>query len=82
MTWWRHITRRPPAARFAANRVRMGKGLVWAKTTTGWARKLGWPACGAPAKCKYYHSNLGARTLLYALAAAIKARWVREQGRQ
>jgi SRSO17 transposase len=80
---WRHGTKGPLAARFSAVRVRLADGPrsprhghlpgeeVW---LVGERRSNG--------ERKYYLSNLPVRTTLQRLAAAIKARWVCEQGHQ
>ena len=78
---WRHGTKGSLAARFAAVRVRVGDGPVWGNNRhlpgeEAWL--VGeWRTSG---ERKYYLSNLGAKTSLRALAAAVKARWVCEQG--
>ena len=80
---WRHGTKEALAARFAAIRVRMGDGPVLGNNRhlpgkEAWL--VGeWRTGG---ERKYTLSNLGPRTSLRALAAAIKARWVCEQGHQ
>jgi SRSO17 transposase len=80
---WRHGTKGPLAARFAAIRVRVGDGKTWANNRhlpgeEAWL--VGeWRSNG---ERKYYLSNLPPRTSLRALAAAIKARWICEQGHQ
>src|SRR5829696_7410886 len=80
---WRQGTKGPLTARFAATRVRVGDGETWANNRhlpgdEVWL--IGeWRASG---ERKYYLSNLPPRTSLRALAAAIKARWVCEQGHQ
>jgi SRSO17 transposase len=80
---WRHGTKGPLAARFAATRIRVGDGETWANNRhlpgdevwlVGERRSSG--------ERKYYLSNLSPRSSLRALAAAIKARWVCEQGHQ
>jgi SRSO17 transposase len=92
-TWrrvtWRHGCKGPLAARFAAVRVRVGDGATVANNRhlpgEGWAAKrtdglVGeWRTSG---ERKYYLSNLPLRTSRRALVAAIKARWVCEQGHQ
>jgi SRSO17 transposase len=86
-TTWRRGTKGPLRARFAARRVRVADGPavrlrgrasqhmpgeeVW---LVGERRSSG--------ERKYYLSNLPADTPLKRLAAAIKARWVCEQGHQ
>jgi SRSO17 transposase len=80
---WRHGIKGPLAARFAATRIRVGDGETWANNRhlpgdMVWL--VGeWRSSG---ERKYYLSNLPPRTSLRALAAAIKARWVCEQGHQ
>ena len=80
---WRHGTKGPLAARFAAARIRVGDGGTWANNRhlPGEAAWLvgEWRTSG---ERKYYLSNLPPQTSLRALAAAIKARWVCEQGHQ
>ena len=80
---WRHGTQGPLVARFAAVRVRVGDGATWANNRhlpgeEAWL--VGeWRTSG---ERKYYLSNLPLRTSRRALVAAIKARWVCEQGHQ
>jgi SRSO17 transposase len=80
---WRRGTKGPLAARFAAARIRVGDGATWANNRhlpgdEAWL--VGeWRTSG---ERKYYVSNLPPRTPLRALAGAIKARWVCEQGHQ
>ena len=80
---WRQGTRGALAARFAAIRVRVGDGPAWGNNRhlpgdEAWL--VGeWRSSG---ERKYYLSNLGPRTSLRGLAAAIKARWVCEQAHQ
>lgn len=80
---WRHGTKGPLAARFAAVRVRVADGATWGNNRHlpgDGAWLVGeWRASG---ERKYYLSNLPPRTSLRALAAAIKARWVCEQAHQ
>jgi SRSO17 transposase len=80
---WRHGTKGPLAAQFAAIRVRVGDGETWANNRHLPGEEVWlvgeWRSSG---KRKYYLSNLPPRTSLRALAAAIKARWVCEQGHQ
>jgi SRSO17 transposase len=80
---WRHGTKGPLAARFAATRVRVGDGKTWANNRHLPGDEVWlvgeWRSNG---ERKYYLSNLPPRTSLRALAAAIKARWVCEQGHQ
>src|ERR1700761_7440431 len=86
-TWrrvtWRHGTKGPLAARFAAVRVRGGDGATFAnhRHLPGEAVWLvgEWRSSG---ERKYYLSNLPPRTSRRALVAAIKARWGCEQGHQ
>jgi SRSO17 transposase len=80
---WRRGTKGPLAARFAAIRIRVGDGGTWANNrhlpgAEVWL--VGEPRPGG--ERKYHLSNLPPRTSLRALAAAIKARWVCEQGHQ
>ena len=80
---WRHGTKGPLAARFAATRIRVGDGETWANNRHLPGEEVWlvgeWRSSG---ERKYYLSNLPPRTSLRALAAAIKARWVCEQGHQ
>jgi len=80
---WRHGPKGPLAARFAATRIRVGDGPTRANNRHLPGAEVWlvgeWRASGAR---KYYLSNLPPRTALRALAAAIKARWVCEQGHQ
>ncbi len=85
---WRRVTWRQGitgalAARFAATRVRVGDGETWANNRHLPGAEVWlvgeWRSNG---ERKYYASNLPPRTSLRALAAAIKARWVCEQGHQ
>src|SRR3954451_3253116 len=80
---WRHGTKGPLAARFVATRVRVGDGATWANNRHLPGDEVWlvgeWRSSG---ERKYYLSNLPPRTSLRALAAAIKARWVCEQGHQ
>jgi SRSO17 transposase len=80
---WRQGTKGPLAARFAATRVRVGDGATWANNRHLPGEEVWlvgeWRSSG---ERKYYLSNLPPRTSLRALAAAIKARWVCEQGHQ
>ncbi len=80
---WRHGTKGPLAAEFAALRVRPAEGAQL---------RNGWHLPGAEVwlvgerrpsgEQKYYLSNLPADTPLDELAAMIKARWVCEQAHQ
>jgi SRSO17 transposase len=80
---WRHGTKGPLAAQFAATRVRVGDGGTWANNRHLPGDEVWlvgeWRSSG---ERKYYLSNLPPRTSLRAFAAAIKARWVCEQGHQ
>ncbi len=80
---WRSGTKGKLAAKFAAVRVRVGDGPTWGnnKHLPGKEAWLGgeWRSRG---ERKYHLSNLAPGTSTRALAAAIKARWVCEQGRQ
>src|SRR5918993_1242506 len=80
---WRHGTKGPLAARFAATRIRVGDGAAWANNRHLPGAEVWlvgeWRTSG---ERKYHLSNLPPRTSLRALAAAIKARWVCEQGHQ
>ncbi|RYI03343.1 MAG: IS701 family transposase, partial [Acetobacteraceae bacterium] len=80
---WRQGTKGPLTARFAATRIRVGDGATWANNRHLPGEEVWlvgeWRSSG---ERKYYLSNLPPRTSLRALAAAIKARWVCEQGHQ
>jgi SRSO17 transposase len=80
---WRTGTKGSLTARFAATRVRVGDGATWANNRHLPGEEVWlvgeWRSSG---ERKYYLSNLPPRTSLRALAAAIKARWVCEQGHQ
>lgn len=80
---WRNGTKGKLAAKFAAVRVRVGDGPIWGnnKHLPGREAWLAgeWRSSG---ERKYYLSNLAPGTSTRALAAAIKARWVCEQGHQ
>ena len=86
-TWrrvtWRRGTKGPMAARFAAVRVRIGDGATFANNRHLPGEEVWlvgeWRTSG---ERKYYLSNLPPRTSKRALVAAIKARWVCEQGHQ
>jgi SRSO17 transposase len=79
----RHGTKGPLAGWFAAVRVRLGDGAPWANNPHlpgGEVWLVGeWHTSGAR---KYSLSNWPLRTSRRALVAAIKARWVCEQGHQ
>ena len=80
---WRDGTKGRLAARFAATRIRVADGAVWANNrhlpgNEAWL--VGeWRTSG---ERKYYLANLPPRTSVRALVAAIKARWVCEQAHQ
>ena len=86
-TWrrvpWRQGTKGALSAKFAATRIRVADGAVWANNQhlpgkEAWL--VGeWRSSG---ERKYYLSNLPPRTSVRALATAIKARWVCEQAHQ
>jgi len=80
---WRSGTKGKLTAKFAAVRVRVGDGPIWGsnKHLPGKEAWLvgEWRSSG---ERKYYLSNLAPGTSTRALAAAIKARWVCEQGHQ
>ena len=80
---WRQGTKGPLAAQFAATRVRVGDGATWGNNRHLPGDEVWlvgeWRSSG---ERKYHLSNLPPRTSLRALAAAIKARWVCEQGHQ
>src|ERR687886_1276484 len=86
-TWrrvtWRHGTKGPLAARFAAVRVRVGDGATFGNNRHLPGEEVWlvgeWRSSG---ERKYYLSNLPPRTSRRALVAAIKARWVCKQGHQ
>jgi SRSO17 transposase len=80
---WRDGTKGKLAARFAAVRIRVADGGMWANNRhlpgqEAWL--VGeWRSSG---ERKYYLSNLPRRLSVRAIAAAIKARWVCEQAHQ
>ena len=80
---WRQGTMGDLATRFAALRIRVADGAVWANNrhlpgTGAWL--VGeWRSSG---EREFYLSNLPPRTSLRALAAAIKARWMCERAHQ
>jgi SRSO17 transposase len=80
---WRHGTKGPLAARFAATRVRVGDGATWANNRHLPGDEVWlvgeWRSNG---ERKHYLSSLPPRTSLRALATAIKARWACEQAHQ
>jgi SRSO17 transposase len=80
---WRRGTKGPLAARFAAIRIRVGDGGTWANNRHLPGAEVWLVGELRPGGERKYHlSNLPPRTSLRALAAAIKARWVCEQGHQ
>ena len=87
LTWrrvtWRQGTKGPLTALCAATRIRVGDGATWANNRHLPGDEVWlvgeWRSSG---ERKYYLSNLPPRTSVRALAAAIKARWVCEQGHQ
>ena len=80
---WRGGTKGKLAARFAAVRIRVADGALWANNRHLPGQETWlvgeWRSSG---ERKYYLSNLSPRTSVRALAAAIKARWVCEQAHQ
>ena len=80
---WREGTKGTLAAQFAALRIRVADGAVWANNRHLPGREAWlvgeWRSTG---ERKFYLSKLPPRTSLRALAAAIKARWVCEQAHQ
>src|SRR3978361_1559721 len=80
---WRGGTKGKLAARFAALRVRVADGTLWANNRHLPGAEVWlvgeWRSSG---ERKYYLSNLPRRLSVRALAAAIKARWVCEQAHQ
>jgi SRSO17 transposase len=80
---WRHGTKGPLAARFAAARIRVGDGATWANNRHLPGAEVWlvgeWRTSG---ERKYYLSNLPPGTPLRRLASTIKARWVCEQAHQ
>jgi SRSO17 transposase len=80
---WRQGTRGALAAKFAAARIRVGDGAVWANNRHLPGDEVWmvgeWRTSG---ERKYYLSNLDPGASLRALAAAIKARWICEQAHQ
>jgi SRSO17 transposase len=80
---WRHGTKGPLGARFAAMRVRVADGPISADNTRLPGEEVWligeWRDSG---ERKYYLSNLAKRTSLRRLAAAVKARWSCEQAHQ
>ena len=80
---WRQGIKGLLATRFAATRIRVGDGAIWANNRHLPGEEVWlvgeWRSSG---ERKYYLSNLPPRTSLRALAAAIKARWVCEQAHQ
>jgi SRSO17 transposase len=80
---WRQGSKGPLTARFAATRIRVGDGAIWANNRHLPGDEVWlvgeWRSSG---ERKYYLSNLPPQTALRALAGAIKARWVCEQAHQ
>ena len=80
---WRQGTKGAMAARFAATRVRVGDGAIWANNRHLPGDKVWlvgeWRSSG---ERKYHLSNLGPDASLRVLASTIKARWVCEQAHQ
>jgi SRSO17 transposase len=80
---WRHGTKGPLAARFAAIRIRVGDGPTWANNRHLPGDEVWlvgeWRSSG---ERKYHLCNLPPRSSLRTLAGAIKARWVCEQAHQ
>ena len=86
-TWrrvtWRQDTKGPLAARFSAMRVRLADGPRSPRHGHLPGEEV-WPVgeWRSSGERTYYLSNLPVRTKFGCLAAAIKARWVYEQGHQ
>ena len=80
---WRSGTEGKPAARFAAVGVRVGDGPTWSNNRH-LPGKQAWLAgeWRSSGERRYHLSNLAPGTSTRAPAAAIKARWVCEQGHQ
>ena len=80
---WRQGTKGALAARFAATRVRVGDGAIWANNRHLPGDEVWlvgeWRSSG---ERKYHLSNLDPGTSLRVLASTIKARWVCEQAHQ
>jgi SRSO17 transposase len=80
---WRGGTKGKLAARFAAVRIRVADGGLWANNRHLPGQETWlvgeWRSSG---ERQYYLSNLSPRTSVRGLAAAIKARWVCEQAHQ
>jgi SRSO17 transposase len=84
---WRHGTKGPLRAEFAARRVRVADGpevRIGRRAGQHLAGEEVWLVSErrASGECKYYLSNLPADTSLKRLATIIKARWVCEQAHQ
>jgi SRSO17 transposase len=81
---WRHGTKGPLAADFAAVRVRVAEGPLLARPPQRLPGELAWLVCEqrAGGERKYYLTNHPATTPLLVLARAIKARWACEQAHQ
>lgn len=80
---WRQGTKGALTARFAAIRIRVGDGAVWANNRHLPGDEVWlvgeWRSSG---ERKYHLSNLDPGTSLRVLASTIKARWVCEQAHQ
>ena len=80
---WRQGTKGALAARFAALRIRVGDGGIWANNRHLPGDEVWlvgeWRSSG---ERKYHLSNLDPGTSLRVLASTIKARWVCEQAHQ
>ena len=86
---WQEGTKGMLAARFAALRIRVADGAVWAswavkRTNRHLPGKEAWLVgeWRSTGERKFYLSNLSPRISLRVLAAAVKARWVCEQAHQ
>ena len=80
---WRHGTKGALTVKFAALRVRVGDGAIWANNRHLPGDEVWlvgeWRSSG---ERKYHLSNLNPSTSLRTLASTIKARWVCEQAHQ
>ncbi|MCR0985616.1 IS701 family transposase [Roseomonas populi] len=80
---WRQGTKGALAARFAATRVRVGDGGIWANNRHLPGEEVWlvgeWRSSG---ERKYHLSNLGPDASLRVLASTIKARWICVQAHQ
>lgn len=72
---WRHGTKGPLAARFAATRIRVGDGATWGDNRHPFGAEV-WPAGGwrTGGEREHHLGSLPPRTSLRALAAATEAR--------